>query len=99
MYLCRTVTFPWSVVRKSNLLVGLRVTRSVRPDHCVDTPTSSNQVPPGARQTSHHSAFYIIKENISRNPIKVLIVSHGGNNRQDNPGGEREEGEAGVGGR
>ena len=42
---------------------------------------------------------FIIKEIIYRNPIEVLIVSHGGNNRQDNPGGEREEGEAGVGGR
>ena len=51
---------------------------------------------PGKHLTTQH---FIIKENISRNPIKVLIVSHGGNNRQDNPGGEREEGEAGVGGR
>lgn len=40
---------------------------------------------------------FLINENISRNTIKDIIVSHGGNNRQDNPGGEGEEGEVGVG--
>ena len=49
---------------------------------------------PGKHLTTQH---FIIKENISRNLIKVLIVSHGGDNRKDNQGGEREEGEAGVG--